>query len=435
VVKLAYPIVISMLSMSVMGVMDTLYMGWLGTSEQAAVGLTAMLTFSMLSIFTGTWTAVTTFVAQAFGADRKGECATMVWQAGYAALVGVLLVELALVPLVGPLLGMMGADADVVDLGHAYLVLRLHGALFVFVEFIFSSYFRGLADMKTPMKISLFMMVLNIPFTYVLAFGLGPIPALGVVGAALGTVLSQAVGAVVYLVVFFGRTHHARYQTRVVRAPHLGELRRFLRIGLPIGVTWLFESGGWALFTVFVAGLGREALAAHTIVMQILHLSFMPGVAIGMAATTLVGQYLGAEDVPSAERSIRSALVTAMSFMGMMGLFFLAFRTPLAFTFNRDPVVVDLTRALFIFAAVFQIFDALGMVTGSAIRGAGDTRWPMVASLTMVWGLLIPGVFVIGRVLDYGLIGAWAAATAFITTLGLTLFMRMRSGRWKTMRV
>jgi Na+-driven multidrug efflux pump len=170
-------------------------------------------------------------------------------------------------------------------------------------------------------------------------------------------------------------------------------------------------------------------------VRQMVHLSFLPGVALGVAATTLVGQYLGAKDTASAERAANTAIKIGLLIMCSMGALFILFRFQIAMLFNRDPAVVDLASKLFIFAAVFQTLDALGTVSSGAVRGAGDTRWPMVVSLLLAWFFFVPSIFILGNVLGYGIWGAWTGATIYICSLGLMLFGRFKSGKWKTMKI
>jgi MATE family multidrug resistance protein len=198
---------------------------------------------------------------------------------------------------------------------------------------------------------------------------------------------------------------------------------------------WILQMGGFTVFTMFVSTLGEVQLAGHQIVRQMVHLSFLPGVALSVAALTLVGQYLGAGDPASAERSAKTSIKIGLLIMGSFGLIFILFRTPLASLFSRDPEVVQIASNLFIFVAVFQILDALGTVSSGAIRGAGDTRWPMIVSLLLAWLFFVPSIFILGKALGYGLYGAWTGATAYICILGLALFGRFLGGKWKKMKI
>ncbi len=433
--RLAYPVIITMASVSMMGVVDTFFMGRVGISEQGAVGLGAVLSWTLLSFFNGNLTAGNTFVAQSYGAGKLEECGRMVWQVFYLALVSSVLVLAAVYPFIEPLVRAVGAGEALSGFAVDYMSIRLAGAPLVFIDFCVVGFLRGIGDTRTPMKITLAANVLNVVLTWLLVFGQAGLPALGVRGAALGTVLSQVVEAGVYLAVFFGPAVHRRFQSRRFSPPQGELLYRLLRVGLPTGAWWVLEMGGFTVFSAFVSTLGDVPMAGHQIVRQLVHLSFLPGVALSIAATTLVGQYIGAGDIPSAERSARTAIKIALVIMGSMGLLFVLVRVPLARLFNPDPRVVEIAGRLFIFAAVFQLFDALGTVASGAVRGAGDTRWPMWASLAMTWLVFIPGVLFLGGPAGWGVYGAWTGATLYISLLGLLLYARFRGGRWKSMKI
>jgi MATE family multidrug resistance protein len=296
-------------------------------------------------------------------------------------------------------------------------------------------FLRGVGDTKTPMKVTLFVNALNIGFTYLLVFGKLGLPALGVPGAALGTVLSQGIASGIYLHLLLGKKTSERYATRKLYPPDRDLFLRWLKVGAPIGLWWTLEMGGFTVFTMFVATLGEVQLAGHQIVRQLMHLSFLPGVALSVAALTLVGQYLGAGDPASAERSAKTSIKIGMLIMGSLSLLFMLLRHPIAYLFNRDPAVQEVAANLFFFLVVFQVLDALGTVASGAIRGAGDTRWPMVVSLLLSWFLFVPSVFLLGRLVGCGVYGAWTGATVYICVLGLTMYGRFKGGKWKKMRI
>jgi Na+-driven multidrug efflux pump len=162
----------------------------------------------------------------------------------------------------------------------------------------------------------------------------------------------------------------------------------------------------------------------------IIHISFMPGYGISIAATTLVGQYLGARDRDSALRSARNALRLAMTFMAAMGLVFFAFRRELIGIFNHDPQVIGVGAQLLVFAAIFQIFDAVNMVLSGVLRGAGDTRFPMIAAIVVSWLVFVPLVWLLCVRLDHGVAGGWFATIVWTSSLALVLRHRFVRERW-----
>lgn len=431
VILLAYPVVFTTLAATLMSVVDTLFMGWVSTTAQGAVGLGGIMVWTFASFFIGTLTVINTFVAQYFGEGRERECGVIAWQ-GFllAAIFSVVVVGLS--PLMPLLVGVFGAPNDVAQIAVAYAMIRLLGLPLDLVETNLSAFMRGIGDTKTPMYVSLATVVLNVPLNYWLVFGGLGVAAMGARGAAIATVAARGLGMLLLALLVVRPAMRRRYGTgfpgwRQIVTRRIGAL---LKVGLPIGVGWVLEMATWLVFTGVVSGMGRVQLAAHNIVLQVLHLSFMPGVAISVAATTLVGQRLGARDRPGARRSARAALVVCVGFMTCMGLVFLTLGGLIATAFNRDPAVIVTARHLFALAAAFQLFDALNMVSGGVLRGAGDTRFPMVVAVGFAWLVFMPLVWLLGIHLDYGVEGTWIGATTYITGLGVVLFLRVRAGAW-----
>ncbi len=449
IVWLAYPVVLSMMAQSLLGIVDTWFMGHVSTAAQGAVGLGNMLVWVLFSFFFGVINGVSTFVSQKEGEGKEAaqkagadpqESERAFHEAGRYANYGLMLAVgaglllLTFQPLVPLMLSLMGTKASLAEPALAYSSVRLWGGILACASFSVVSFLRGTGDTRTPMYVSFLIVFLNIPFNYVLIFGWGAIPAMGAAGAAHATNLAQMLGLLVYLWVYWSPRVDVRYRTRVW-AFQGRELARLSAVGLPIGVQWVLETGSWTVFTGFVAQLGEKSLAAHHIVLQMLHLSFMPGVAISIAATTLVGQYIGARRKEDAERSGFSAIKLAMLYMGVMSLIFAVFGREVMLLFNREPSVVQLGTTLFLMAGLFQIFDALGMAATGALRGAGDTTFPMWLMIAASWGFFVPLVYVLGRWMGGGVIGAWWGAVLYISLVGVLLFLRWQRGAWKQIHI
>lgn len=432
--KLAYPVVITMASTSLMGVTDTLFMGYVGTSEQGAVGLGAVLSWTCMSFFNGTITTTNTFVAQFFGSKQYKEIGRVLWQAIYFALFAGLIIWVLAIPNTDQAVQAIGASSKVTGFAVQYVDIRLYGSVFMFLNFCVVGFLRGIGDTRTPMKVALFANAINIGLTYLLVFGKLGFSPLGVRGAALGTIVSQAVACGIYFILIVRRKHQ-RFDARGPHRLDLYLLRRWLKIGVPTGVWWILQMGGFTVFTMFVSTLGDDILAGHQIVRQVMHLSFLPGTALAITATVLVGQYIGAKDVSSATRSAHTAIKIGVIIMGSMGGLFMLSRHLIVAAFSQDPAVQEVASNLFIFVAVYQTVDAFGTVSSGAIRGAGDTRWPMVVSLIMSWFFFVPSVLILGGVLNLGIYGAWTGATLHSCILGVVMFGRFRRGRWKSMKI
>jgi MATE family multidrug resistance protein len=434
VIRLAYPVVLSSLAATLMGLTDTLFMGWVGTSEQGGVGLGGMLGWVFVSFFVGTLNVVNTYVAQQVGAGEDERCGEVVSHGLFLALGFTVLLEL-LAPQTGRVVAIFGAPAAVAAVATAYSRIRVAGAPFHLLEATLTSFLRGIGDTRTPMKVSLGVVLLNLPLNYWLIFGGLGVPALGPAGAAYATVAAQGCGVVALALVCYRRVLRERFGIRLWRRLRARQLSSMLQVGAPIGVGWLLEMAIWLAFSAFISSLGKESLAAHNIVLQVIHVSFMPGLALSVAATTLVGQHLGARDPAGAARAGYAALKLGIAFMTLMGMVFLLGGGLIASAFNQDPTVIAIARKLFLIAAAFQMFDAMGMVSGGILRGAGDTRWPMAISVGFSWLVFLPLIWLLGHRFGWGVTGSWVGATVYIIGLGLTLLARVASGRWRSYSV
>jgi multidrug resistance protein, MATE family len=434
VILLAYPVVLSHLANSLMGLTDIFFMGWVSTAAQGGVGLGALLNWTCGSFFIGTLTIINTFVAQHFGAGERARCGPVVWH----GLLVTLLFSVVLLPLAGPLSRLVllfGAPEAVNHVATSYTLIRLLGLPVMMADTCVQSFLRGLGDTRTPMKIAAVSVLLNIPLNYWLVFGGLGVPPLGPDGSALATVAAQTVGALLLLHVLLRAPMRREFGTGLPRRWPLRPLGLLLKVGLPVGVSWSLEMVTWLAFSGMISAMGRDPLAAHNIVMQVLQLSFMPGLALSVAATTLVGQRLGASDADGAARCGYASIKLAMAYMGAMGIAFLLLGGLITTAFNRDPEVVAIGRRLFMMAAAFQLFDAIGMVSGGILRGAGDTRGPMVISVSFAWLVFLPLTWLLGRRLGWGVTGSWLGATTYIIALGVAMLARVLAGRWKSYSV
>ena len=422
VVHIAWPIVISMLSFTAMGVTDTLLVGWVGTTELAAVGLATTAFFLFNSFFMGTLHGVKVISAQATGAEKPELAVHAGWQGVLLAIpFGMLLIALSAMDDV--IFGLMGGPADVRELATVYFGWRVLGSPAWFVVIAAGGYFQGIGDTRTPMKVNVVVNIANVVLDVVLIFGLGPVPAMGVAGAAIATAIACAMGAVVMFAIFVSRVGlHPR--------PHIGLMVRVLRLGVPIGVRYVLNVAGFTVFTAIIARMGEAALAAHQIAFKIISVSFLPGYGISEAATILTGQYVGAGRPESARASYVNAMKLSASLMGVMGMAFWLFPELLVGVFRDDPEVVRLGSQLLLLAAIFQIFDAVAMTGIGALNGTGDTRFTMLMSIGCSWFVLVPLAYYFGVVANLGAVGAWMGITIEVIVLAGISAWRFNTGAW-----
>ena len=434
VVTLAYPVVLTQLSATALGVVDSAMVGRLGATELAAVGFGAIWIWTVFSLMYGTASGIQTFVSQADGAGQPRACGRWAWHGFYAVVPATALLVALLLPLAGPLFALLGPSAEMQTVATEYVRVRLLGEVGFAVVMVFTSFFRGFGDTRTPLYVTLFVNAVNLVLDYGLIFGELGMPRWGIAGAAVATVIAQWLGAVVLFACFRRRAVAERFDTKPV-APDFAAIRRFLRTGAPIGGQWCIGMTAFATFTTFVAWMGDSSAAASQALVMLLSLSFMQAIGISIAASTLVGRYVGAEDPPAVQRSLRTSLALGAGLAGVVALLFVSVPDLLLSIFTDDPIVAQLGRPVLLLGALFQVFDAVAIITEGALRGAGDTRWPFGVQTALGWGFFVPLSYFLGVTLDGGLTAAWCAGLVYVAVLAAVLLARFRSGAWQRIRI
>jgi len=423
VLALAWPLMISMLSQTAMSMADVLYVSRLGTTPLAGIGLGSVAGFLLLSAGFGLTGGVRVLVAQATGAGRHRQARVLAWQGLWLALV-LGLVGLVLAPAAHLLIRGFGASPEVSEQGARYLAWGLGGAGATLATLALTSWFQGRGDTRTPMVVAVLSNLLNIAMDPVLIFGLGPVPALGIDGAAASTVLAQVLSALALAALV---RRHLRGSSPW---PRRDLLRRALQVGAPMAINGVLSVAGFAVFVGVLARAGDAHLGAHVIVMRIVSLSFLPGHAVGEAAGVLVGQALGARRPRLARQAFGSAVRVALAIMGTMSVVFLVAPRPLVAAFHPAPEVMHIALQLMVVGAAFQVFDAVAMVAQGTLNGAGDTRYTLLVGVGAMWLVDLPLGWLLALHLHLGALGAWLALTAEILTYASLTVWRVRRLAW-----
>jgi len=467
VASLALPAVLHTLSDTLMQVVDAAIVGRLGVVELGAIGFAGVWLWTLTSGFVGTATGVQTFVAQEIGAGRPRSCARWVVQGLWAIVPVATVFFLAARHLVGDFFAWLGPSPELQVSATAYARARLLGAPAIPLMIVFNSFFRGLGDTRTPLAVAILANVMNALLSFGLVFGRGGLPALGVAGAGYGSAISIATSAVVLGLAWRRRSAGlataadaadaaeaarsdaahadpaaAAHTVRTAAAPERGFARpdrraiaRLLRTSAPIGGAYVLDMITFALFTTILARMGDRPMAASQAMIQLLSLSFMQAVGISIAAAALVGRYVGARDLESAQRSHRSALALGLALSAVVATLFLGAPDMLLRVFTSDPAVLELGRPLLRLGAFFQLADAAGIITAGSLRGAGDTRWPFLVQSSLAWAYRLPAVWVAAVWLGRGVQGAWTAELGYVVLLGALLLARFERGAWRETRI
>lgn len=426
---LAWPIIVSRASQTIVGLSDTLMVAHLGASALAATATGSLNAMTVLIMPMGVTFIVSSFSSQLFGKGDLAGARRYGWYGLFVAA-GTFVLSLATLPFIDPVLAQLSYTAEVRALMTAYLQVRLLSAGAAIGIEALSNYYGGLGRTRPGMAANLVAMVFNVLGNWALIDGHLGLPGLGVVGAAWASTVSTVI-AFVGFGLYFWREGRGVARTRLA----LPEFTRMLRFGLPSGFNWLFEFGAYVFFTnVVVAGLGTAALAAMNSVMSINSVSFMPAFGLSSAGAILVGQAIGAARKDDVGGVVKLTALTALVWQGSVGVVCLLFAAPLIAPFAQGEgaaEVATIGARMLMLSAAWQVFDAVSMTVAEALRGAGDTLFPMAARIALAWIIFVPGSYYAVRELGWGDVGAIAWLVIYLAMLALVVTLRFRAGSWR----
>jgi len=448
--RLAAPTVATMVSYTAMQFVDALMVSRIEPPDPVYVtaqGNGGVWAFMPLSFLMGMLGVVNTYVAQNLGAGKPERGAAYAWNALWmAAGASLLLIPYALTLPALFATEWLNHSPQLQELETAYAQVLLFGAFLTLGTRALAQYFYGLHRPAVVLVAALAGNLTNVLANWVLIYGrpeLG-IPAMGVTGAALGTLVGTAVELSIPLAVFLSPTFNRLYHTRRAWRPSLAHIRDIFKIGWPASIMFGNEMICWAIFMTVLAGrFGEEHNAAGWIVLRYMHLSFMPAVGLSFAATAMVGRAIGAGRHDLASRYAMTVTAIAGGYMLICAVCFVVFRESMIAVFLKEgtppeeaAAIIAIGAKVLIVAAVFQLFDGVGITLIGALRGAGDTKVPSVVTIVLAWVCII-GVGTALVVWAPGLesLGPWIGAGLYIVALGIFLTFRWLGGAWKNMKL
>ncbi|MFP4021766.1 MAG: MATE family efflux transporter, partial [Halanaerobium sp.] len=327
-------------------------------------------------------------------------------------------------------------DPFILNQGSTYLNIVLASMLFGLPMMVVNAILQGIGDMKTPLYIMFISNVVNVLFNYLLIFGIGIFPALGVAGAALGSGIGRFIGFLIGITILIKGEKGIKLDLEVIELKLDFEIiKDILIIGIPAAVEQFARQSSQIIYTALVAGLGTATIAANAVTMNVSSLSFMPGFGFGMAATTLVGQSLGAEKKDLAENYAKQSSYLTVLLMTAASIAMYIFVEPIVNLYTDDPAVINMAVSALKIFILFQPLLGLYMVLAGALKGAGDTKWVMYFTIIGNWGVRLVLSYLLGLRMGIGLNGFWLAMGIEVSFRTVLIIWRFISGRWKNLDV
>ena len=428
--SLAWPAIMTFGLESLVGLVDALMVGRLGANAVAGVGVGTQILHAVSVMNMALATGTVALVARHIGGNDHQAAEGVVIQSLYLAVAMGLAIAVPVYLWAPQLVSIFKVEPAVLRSGAEFVRVIMLGVPCMAVFAVIAAGLRGAGDMRTPLLIGVLVNLVNVVAAYVLIFGKLGLPALGVRGAAMASALAFAVGAILGLASLL-RPHSALRLERGRLAPDLGLARRIITVGSPTGIEQLLMQIGFLLYLGIAASYGTAAVAAYFIGVRILALSFLPGFGFSAAASTIVGQQLGAQQPQHAERSGWEANWLAMGMMSVVALLIFAFARPIAALFIDDAAVIDDTVSFIRVLALAQPLMAADSTLGGALRGAGDTRFPLVTVIVGFYVARLGFAWAAANLLDLSLVWVWAALLGDYAMRAALKAWRFRSGAWK----
>ncbi|TCP62140.1 MATE family efflux transporter [Baia soyae] len=409
VLSLAWPAIIENSLQTLVGFVDTLFVSKLGLIEVSAIGITQTILQVYFAVFMAIGVGSTSLIAKAIGANDIQKAQTVAKQSVLLSVwIGVIFGIVTLF-VAEPLLRAFGAESSVLEQGVIYLRFVAVPSIVISLMFGLGSLLRGAGDTVSPMKAGIWMNVIHLVLDYIFIFGLGPIPELGVTGAAIATVLSRIVGIILLW------KHLQKSKTNIGKGWSKGWksdrsiLKTIAHISTPAAIERLIMRFGQVLYFGVILSLGTYTFAAHQIAGNIESFSYLPGYGFAIAVATLVGQSLGAKKIKDAWQYGWIATGICAVIMGLLGIFEFFGGGWCAQFFTTDTSVIQQVELALKIDAFKEIPLAIVLVLTGALNGAGDTKGPMISTTIGIWVVRFVGVYVLAIWLGWGLPGVWVA--------------------------
>lgn len=427
---LSVPMILEMGMEGIFAVVDMLFVAKISINAVATVGLTESILYIIYSVAVGLSMALTAIVARRIGEKNPERAANAAFQgilissaiAIFLGIVGLVFAE--------DILRLMGGEEDMIQEGKGFTKIMFACNISIVLIFVINSIFRGAGDASIAMRTLILSNSLNIVLDPILIFGLGPIPAYGIEGAAIATTLGRSIGVVYQLVQLFNGNSIIKLTIKnvVLRMQTIIEI---LKVAVGGMGQFLIESASWIILVRIVSMFGTEAVAGYQISMRVIFFTILPAWGMCNAVAALVGQNLGAEQPDRAEKTVWLTARYCMIFLGIIAVVFFQFADGVVGLFTKEEHVVTIARTALQVVCLGYLFFAYGMAITQAFNGAGDTRTPMVINVVVFWLFQIPFAYLVAVYFALGEMGVFISIAVAHSIHAIVCLFIFRNGKWK----
>ena len=431
--RLALPMVVSQGTFAVMIFTDRYFMSQIDPVHMAASLGGGVASFFSFCFFIGLLGYANAMAAQYLGAGEPEKCPRVVTQGLVLTVMSTPFLTLITFLVAGIFEG-MGHEPEQVELERTYYLILMSGVLFTLAKTCISSYFAGIGRTRVVMICDVFGLVMNVPLSYAMVFGKFGFPALGIVGAGISTVIATLLALLLFVAFYLHKEHREKFAVLDSFRLDTRILRRFWRLGFPSGLELFLNVAAFNLFLLMFQSYGVAEGAAAAIVFNWDILSFVPMIGLHLGVISLVGRFVGARDMARVNEVMTAAFAVALAYGLVLATLYITFRFPLVDVFAPPSgdfsAIRQLSAWMMIGLSSYVLADAVILVSGGILRGAGDTRWLMVASVTLHWLMLVAQFFII-QVLKLSPKVSWIALVIMILAIAVVYAWRLKQGHWR----
>ncbi|EFV74093.1 MATE family efflux transporter [Cytobacillus sp. FSL W8-0315] len=419
---LAVPAMIENILQTVVGFVDILFVSQLGLNAVTAVGIANTVLAVYIAIFMALGVGTSSLIARNIGAGDMEKAKSIARQSTSLSAILGLLFGLITLLFNEQLLRLMGAEGEVLQEGITYFKIVGVPSIFISLMFTFGSILRASGDTKTPMKVSWWINLIHIGLDYVLIFGLLSIEGMGVAGAAWATVAVRIIGTIA----LYCYIKKSSVSFNLIGTASKEDAISLIKLSTPTAFERLIMRLGQVLYFGLIVKIGADTFAAHSIAGNIEMFAYMPGYGLAIAATTLVGQSIGAKRTREAHEYGMITSWIAVAFMSLVGVLLFFLSPWFATWFTADQEAIDMVVTALRIDAFAQPALAIGLVLAGALQGVGDTKSPMYSTAIGMWVIRILGVYILGIYLEMGIAGVWLSIAVDLYVRAIYLFYKFK---------